>query len=79
MTYLEFRQNIESLKEIPNLDFGIIGYSTFGEPIYYCHYGQYSGNQIIIEASIHAREYLSSLLILFADIRDIRMAIPVFS
>ncbi|MBQ4558396.1 MAG: hypothetical protein IJA61_03360 [Clostridia bacterium] len=63
MTYQEFKSNIESLKGLPNLDFGILGNSTFGEPIYYCHYGEYSGNQIIIEAAIHAREYLSSLVV----------------
>lgn len=63
MTYTEFQDMINSFGDIDGLDEGIVGYSTFGEPIKFFHYGYYSNNQIIIEASIHAREYLSGLVV----------------
>jgi len=63
MTYQEYLDYILSLQNLPNLDFGIIGYSTFGIPIYYAHYGKYTGKQIIIEGSIHAREYIAGLVV----------------
>lgn len=63
MTYQDFDNYITSLSGYPNLDFGVMGYSTFGQPMYYAHYGQYDNNQIIIEGSIHAREYLAGLLV----------------
>ena len=63
MTFQDFENYITSLKNYPNLDYGIVGYSTFGTPIIYAHYGEYDYNQIIIEGSIHAREYLSGLLV----------------
>ena len=63
MTYQDFDNYITSLSGYPNLDFGVMGYSTFGQPMYYAHYGQYDNNQIIIEGTIHAREYLAGLLV----------------
>ncbi len=63
MTYQEYLEYILNLQNYANLDFGIIGYSTFGLPIYYAHYGDYTGNQIIIEGSIHAREYVAGLVV----------------
>lgn len=63
MTYQDFDNYITSLSGYPNLNFGVMGYSTFGQPMYYAHYGQYDNNQIIIEGSIHAREYLAGLLV----------------
>ena len=63
MTYQEFQNSILELKNYPNLDFGIIGYSTMNQPIYFAHFGDYSNNQIIIEGSIHAREYLAGLVV----------------
>ncbi|MBE5735712.1 MAG: hypothetical protein E7361_04670 [Clostridiales bacterium] len=63
MTYQEFLEYILRLENLPSLDYGTIGYSTLGEPIYYAHYGNYTGKQIIIEGSIHAREYLAGVLV----------------
>ncbi len=63
MTYQEFEETITSLYTYGTLDFGVVGYSNLGRPIYYAHYGDYVGNQIIIEGSIHAREYVSGLLV----------------
>ncbi len=63
MTYQEFLDYILALESLPSLDFGNIGYSTLGQPIYYAHYGNYTGKQIIIEGSIHAREYLAGILV----------------
>ena len=63
MTYQEFLNYILALENLPSLDFGTIGLSTLGEPIYYAHYGNYTGKQILIEGSIHAREYLAGILV----------------
>ena len=63
MTFEEFNAYILDLEQLANLDFGVVGYSTLGEPVYYAHYGNYTGKQIIIEGSIHAREYLAGVLV----------------
>ena len=42
----------------------IIGSSTLGEPIHCYHVGKYSNKQILIEAGIHAREYITSLVVM---------------
>jgi g-D-glutamyl-meso-diaminopimelate peptidase len=42
----------------------VIGHSTLGQEILCYHVGSKSGPQILIEASIHAREYPSTLVVL---------------
>jgi g-D-glutamyl-meso-diaminopimelate peptidase len=57
-------REIEDLKSIDGVDLTIIGESTLGNPIYAVHIGCYDCPQIIIEASIHAREYITSLVLI---------------
>lgn len=63
MTYSELVNEINKCKEIPNVDNFLIGKSLLGEDIVAFHIGNYSGKQILIEGAIHAREYVTSLLI----------------
>lgn len=63
MTYAELKENIESLKNVNGVDFFTIGYSLLGEPIYGVHVGSYDGKQLLVEGAIHAREWITSLLI----------------
>lgn len=63
MTFDEFENRILSVKDVKGVDFFSIGYSLLSSPIYACHIGNYFGNQIIVEGGIHAREYISSLLL----------------
>lgn len=60
LSYYNLKNKIEAFKEICP-DHGIIGHSFIGEPIYYFHIGTHSGIQILMEAGIHAREYISTL------------------
>ncbi len=46
------------------IDYEIIGTTTFGRNIYALHVGSYSGPQIIVEGSIHAREYMAGLCVI---------------
>ena len=64
MTFEELNNRIIALKNIPNMDFFILGYSTLGQPIYAVHLGNYNGKQILIEGGIHAREYPASLVLI---------------
>ena len=63
MTYIELVNEINKCKAIPNVDNFLIGKSLFGEDILAFHVGNYSGKQILVEGAIHAREYVTSLLI----------------
>jgi len=63
MTFDEIQAQILSLSTLPNVDFFTVGYSLLGKPVYGVHIGNYDGNQLLIEGAIHAREYLTSLLI----------------
>ncbi len=54
---------INSLNNLEGVDNSIIGYSELGQPIYAYHVGPYDAHQIIVEASIHAREWITSLLL----------------
>lgn len=56
--------NIEDLKNIDAVNIEVIGFSTFGRPIYVVHIGNYDGNQIFMEGGIHAREYISTLFLI---------------
>lgn len=63
MTFEKLLSEIESLSSINNMDTSIIGHSVCGRPIYAFHAGTYCGNQIIITGAIHAREWITSLLV----------------
>jgi g-D-glutamyl-meso-diaminopimelate peptidase len=63
MTFDEIQSQILSLSTLPNVDFFTVGYSLLGKPVYGVHIGNYDGNQLLIEGAIHAREYITSLLI----------------
>jgi len=53
---------MEQLQNQKNIKFGVLGNSTLGLPIYLVHIGDKNKDQIIIEASIHAREYITTLI-----------------
>ena len=63
MTYSELINEINNCKPLPNVDNFLIGKSLFGEDVVAFHIGNYSGKQILIDGAIHAREYITSLLI----------------
>lgn len=63
MTFSELQQRIYELNQVPNVDFFVVGYSMLGTPIYGAHVGSYEGNQLLVEGAIHAREYVTALLI----------------
>lgn len=63
MDYATLVSDITSLSTIDGVDFFIVGYSTLGQPIYGLHIGSYEGNQLLIEGSIHAREYFVTPLL----------------
>ena len=61
MTYQELINRIVSLQD-EGLELFNIGQSTLGKNILATHIGDFSGTQIIIQGGIHAREYISTLL-----------------
>lgn len=58
MRYEEFEKKIKS----PNLTIFSLGKSTLGRDIWACHVGRENGSQVLVQAAIHAREYVTSLL-----------------
>lgn len=64
MKYNELKNKIEELKILENVDNFVLGKSTLGKDVLCFHIGDYGANQIIIEAGIHAREYISTLLVI---------------
>jgi hypothetical protein len=62
-TYAELLDDIAYLGST-EVDVGVIGASAFGNKIPYVHVGVYSGKQIIITGGIHARENITSLLVI---------------
>lgn len=60
--YIE--NQISSLKDYNNVDNFVLGKSSLGKEVMCFHIGDYSNNQIIVEGGIHAREYISTLLII---------------
>ena len=62
MTYQELIDQILQLEE-EGLEIFNVGQSVLGKNILATHVGDYSGTQIIIQAGIHAREYITSLLL----------------
>ena len=63
MTYQELISRIVALQE-EGLELFNIGQSTLGKNILATHIGDFNGTQIIIQGGIHAREYISTLLMI---------------
>ena len=62
MKFQTFCKKQEKLQKHKNVTFGILGNSSFGLPVYLVHIGKTQGDQIIVEAAIHAREYVTTLV-----------------
>ncbi len=62
MTYQELINQILQLQE-EGLEIFNVGKSTLGKNILATHVGEYSGTQILIQAGIHSREWITSLLL----------------
>ncbi len=63
MTYQELVQRIVDLQD-EGLEIFNAGKSVLGKNILATHVGSYDGTQILIQGGIHAREYISSLLMI---------------
>ena len=63
MTYQELVQRIVDLQD-EGLELFNAGKSVLGKNILATHVGSYDGVQILIQGGIHAREYISSLLMI---------------
>lgn len=63
MTYNELVQRIVDLQD-EGLELFNVGKSVLGKNILATHIGSYDGVQIIIQGGIHAREYISTLLMI---------------
>lgn len=63
MTYNELIQKIVDLQNV-GLEIFSIGKSVLGKDVLATHVGSYEGVQILIQGGIHAREYISSLLMI---------------
>ena len=63
MTFQEILQRIVNLQD-EGLELFNIGQSTLGKNILATHLGSFDGTQIIIQGGIHAREYISTLLMI---------------
>ena len=61
MTYSEFINQILQLQE-EGLELFNAGKSVLGKNLLATHVGDYSGPQVLIQGGIHAREYITSLL-----------------
>ena len=64
MTVQEINERILALGGLPNVDVFNVGYSLLGRPIIGVHIGSYNGNQILLQGAIHAREYITALLLI---------------
>lgn len=62
MTYQELINQILQLQE-EGLEIFNVGKSVLNKNILATHVGDYSGTQIVVQAGIHAREYITSLLL----------------
>lgn len=55
--------NIKKLQKNPQIDCFLYGKSYLGRNLYAFHKGSYNGNQLLITGGMHAREYISSLVV----------------
>ena len=62
MTYQEIINQILQLEE-EGLEIFNVGKSVLGKNILATHVGEYNGTQIIVQAGIHSREWITSLLL----------------
>ena len=62
MSYQELINQILQLEE-EGLEIFNVGKSTLGKNILATHVGDYSGTQVLIQAGIHSREWITSLLL----------------
>lgn len=62
MTYQELVNRILQLQD-EGMEIFNVGKSTLGKNILASHVGKYDGTQIIIQAGIHSREWITSLLL----------------
>jgi len=63
MTFEEITNELDMLSAFAGVKRSVIGYSVLGRPIYAFHVGKPSGKQIIITGAIHAREWITALLV----------------
>jgi len=63
MVFSDLYEKIKELENIENVDFFEVGKSLLGQSIFGAHVGKFSGPQILVEGAIHAREYVTTLLI----------------
>lgn len=63
MTLTDIYTDIENLGNLEGVDITTIGESVLKNPILAVHIGSYEGDQIIVEGAIHAREYITSLVL----------------
>lgn len=64
MTVDEINAKILALGKDKRVDVFRVGKSLFGRDVLGVHIGSYTGNQIMLTGSIHAREYVTSLLLI---------------
>ncbi len=62
--YDSLKSDILSLMGEKNLDHHVYGKSFLGENLYVFHKGSYKSKQLLITASMHAREYISCKVVL---------------
>ena len=63
MTFEQLTAEIKALSTLKGVDTSTIGHSVQGRPIHAFHVGTYSKPQIIITGAIHAREWITALLL----------------
>ena len=63
MTFAQLIAEIKALSAFKGVDTFVIGHSVQGRPIHAFHVGTYSKPQIIITGAIHAREWITALLL----------------
>jgi len=63
MTFQKLLGEIGKLSTLEGVDTFIIGHSVCGCEICAYHVGQYNDNQIIVTGAIHAREWITALLV----------------
>lgn len=64
MTVDEINSKILALGSFSDVDVFKVGKSVFGRDILGVHIGSYAGNQIMFTGAIHAREYVTSLVLI---------------